>query len=122
MRYRVRILDSIEEHWTATGKKPIKPLPSKSIHKNIIGHYFLEMTGYNCLKPNRVLVDLKNIYNDHRRKAYVALGKFEKVIDLQEHIQRLFLITGEVYLTTEDQTLLPPMETICVIHPTDIIR
>lgn len=72
--------------------------------------------------PNRIQVDLKNIYNDHRKKAYVALKEFEKVINLQEHIQRLFQITGEIYLTTENQTLLPPMEKICVIYPTDIIR
>lgn len=78
------------------------------------------MAPNNCLNPNRIQVDLKYIYNDHRKKAYVSLSKFEKVIDLQEHIQRLFSITGEVYLTTEDH-LLPPMETICVIHPTDII-
>lgn len=57
---------------------------------------------------------------DHRQKALVILQKsWSTVLQLQQHIQKIFRLPGEIFLTVDDGCLLPTDEDIAVIAETD---
>lgn len=59
---------------------------------------------------------------DHRQKALVILQKsWTTVLQLQQHIQRIFRLPGQLYLTVADGCLLPTDEDISVISETDSV-
>lgn len=71
--------------------------------------------------PVRVKVCLNKIYNDHRQKAYVNVdSNLNLVANFERHIQELFNIKSNIYLTI-DGVLLPSQESVNVIHSGDII-
>lgn len=67
----------------------------------------------------RIKLLLNNFFNDHRQKVFVIINqKWLKVNELQCHIQKLFQIEADIYLTC-DGILLPAHEHINVITPND---
>lgn len=57
---------------------------------------------------------------DHRQKALVILKKsWSTVLQLQQHIQQIFRLPGDIYLTVDDGCLLPTDEDIALIAETD---
>lgn len=74
------------------------------------------------IRSVRLKVLLDEFYTDHRQKALVIIQKsWTTVNDLQEHIQKIFEIPKDVYLTV-DGCLLPKEEAIHVVSEMDAVK
>lgn len=70
----------------------------------------------------RVLMPQFYAEGDHRHKALVILQRsWTTVLQLQQHIQRIFRLPGQIYLTVADGCLLPTDEDIQVVSETDSV-
>lgn len=76
----------------------------------------------NHIRSVRLKVLLDEFYADHRQKAFVILQKsWSTVHELQQHIQTIFGIAQDVYLTV-DGCLLPKEEAIHVVSEMDAVK
>lgn len=81
-------------------------------------------TTTSHLRSVRLKVLLHRFYaeGDHRHKALVILQKsWTTVLQLQQHIQQIFRLPGQICLTVDDGCLLPTDEDIGVVAETDSV-
>ena len=70
----------------------------------------------------RLKMDLSQFYHDERNLAYILVDpKWDQVICLQEHVQKLFDVP-EVQFLTDDGIYIPPRESIDVIKSNDVFK
>lgn len=80
------------------------------------------MSGHMRNVRLKVLMHQFYAEGDHRRKALVIVQKsWTTVLQLQQHIQKIFRLPGHVYLTVDDGCLLPTDEDIGVVTETDSV-
>lgn len=73
-------------------------------------------------KNFRVKVLMHEIFEDHRAKLYVTVDKSWKYVkEMQCHICQLCCLQDPIFLTTDENILLPPYESIGVVKEEDVI-
>lgn len=69
----------------------------------------------------KIVVQLDNFFQDHRREARIFVNKSMKTIeDLENHISQVFGVSS-FYLCCQSQ-FLPPVEDVRVLQEDDVVR